>query len=328
MATLSQKINFIQKWFGQIHKSSDERNISVCCPFCDTYVLSKKKLTFRSEDGANHCWVCDWRSRTPHRAVLAAGLGPKAMQECNEVYGAVDATRLRTPIPAPDLSKVELPRGFTLFTKDSIRSQNAQYLFERLIAPKEEGGRGLTYSQVKRYRLGFTDVEGEYCGRVIFPSFDAEGKLNYYTARGFSGQFPKYINIKKEKNSIVFNEMDVDFSKDVLLVEGPFDLTSCTTLNAVPMLGSQLHEESLLFQRICEGSDSVTLMFDPDAVKKRARVASAFQMYGISVRVVDLPDGKDPCDLGEAAVKNLYLNGASAYDLKSRLGSIPNPKLL
>ena len=59
--------------------------------------------------------------------------------------------------------------------------------------------------------------------RVIIPSFDSEGFLNYFTARAIDESTRKYVNPKVKRTDIIFNELNVDWKKELVIVEGPFD---------------------------------------------------------------------------------------------------------
>ena len=129
--------------------------------------------------------------------------------------------------------------------------------------------------------------------RVIMPSFDAEGVLNFYTARATDNSFRKYMNCDAEKRSIVFNEIDIDWSQELTLVEGPFDLTKCDD-NATCLLGCSLSEDSLLFSRIYANRTPIVLALDVDMITRSwQRIARMLACYDIGVKIMTIEPFKD-----------------------------------
>ena len=59
-------------------------------------------------------------------------------------------------------------------------------------------------------------LEGEYRNRIVVPSFDDDGDVNYFVGRSFTGDSYKYKNPRASKN-IVFNELFVDWDSDLIL---------------------------------------------------------------------------------------------------------------
>ena len=87
---------------------------------------------------------------------------------------------------------------------------------------------------------------------MILPSFDCNGNLNYYTARSIDTDIKmKYMNSKVSKTEIIFNEINLNWQKEITLVEGPFDMVKCDD-NSTCLLGSHLPVNSLLFQKITQ----------------------------------------------------------------------------
>lgn len=153
--------------------------------------------------------------------------------------------------------------------------------------------RGLTERDMWYFKFGISS-SFEFKDRVIMPSFDSSGKLNYYTGRAIDpNAYRKYMNSDADKKQIIFNEINIDWKKEVTLVEGPFDLTKCDE-NAVPLLGSSLTDTSLLFQRIYENKTPVLLALDLDMEHKEwQRIAKMLNYYDIKVRIMDVRPFED-----------------------------------
>ena len=101
---------------------------------------------------------------------------------------------------------------------------------------------------------------------------------------------------------IIFNELNIDWDSDVILVEGVFDAIFAG--NAVALLGSTLREESRLFQHIIQNDSSVFIALDPDAEKKAMRIARTLLKYDVEVWKIDLPEGEDVSSIGKEALQN------------------------
>jgi DNA primase len=146
--------------------------------------------------------------------------------------------------------------------------------------------------------MGFCNY-GEYQNRIIIPSFDSSGHLNFFTARSYTEAWLKYKNPRISKD-IIFNDLNIDWSSSVTLVEGPFDAIKCA--NSIPLLGSSLRENSKLFQKICKYKPDIFLAMDQDAKSKQFTMAKKLKQYGIRVRIIDTYPHSD---IGEMSKKEI-----------------------
>ena len=128
---------------------------------------------------------------------------------------------------------LNLPDEFTSLCSDKVPA-TGQYAYNYLRK------RGLTDADIVRWKIGYC-FSGEYRNRVIIPSFDDDGDVNFFIARSYSGDSYKYKNPRASKN-IVFNELFIDWNEDLTIVEGVFD--AVVAGNAAPILGSTLQKIS------------------------------------------------------------------------------------
>lgn len=315
----SQKIDLLCKLLGT--PSVDRRGVNAqfWCPMCNDSDRKKRKLAVRIEDGVAHCWVCGWSARNV--AVLAKLLGASELvQPLVEAYGA-PAFKPEGADEADEKFKVTLPEDYQPITATATSRDPSREACVRYLAT-----RGVSLQAAQAFRLG-TSSSGAYRRRVVFPSFDELGELNYVTARSTSNEFkPKYLNTACDRKSIVFNEVDVDWKKELVVVEGPFDLLSCYNMNATAALGSWLDENYKLFERIVVNETPVVLAFDPDAIVKQEKVAAKLSSYNVSVRCVEWPPSSedvDPSSVGHAAFVKLVkeaLPYSSAKHYLAKLG--------
>ncbi len=125
--------------------------------------------------------------------------------------------------------------------------------------------RGIDDDKILKYKIGFCD-RGDYRGRVIIPSFDSDGTLNYFVGRSYlANSSSPYKNPAVEKNKIVFNEINLLFDRDMYIVEGVFDAFSCGS-NSVPLLGSSISDRLII--RLVDECPCVYVVTDPDTYKK------------------------------------------------------------
>ena len=68
------------------------------------------------------------------------------------------------------------------------------------------------------WKIGYCS-KGPYGGRLIIPSFNYEGNINYFIARSYERNILKYKNPPCSKNNIVFNHLYLDFKKPITIVE-------------------------------------------------------------------------------------------------------------
>ena len=150
--------------------------------------------------------------------------------------------------------------------------------------------RGLSKYDIIKWKIGYC-CAGKYSGRVIFPSFDAAGDLNYFVARSYDNNWKKYCNPSVSKD-IVFNHPYIDFDEDLVLVEGIFDAVKAGD-NSIPLLGSTLSERSKLFYEIIRNDTPVYLSLDSDAIKKTNKIIDLFLKYDVETYIINISPFKD-----------------------------------
>jgi len=184
---------------------------------------------------------------------------------------------------------LKLPEGFTKF-KDS----NPKFI-PHIEAYNYLKQRGITDEIIEKYKIGYT-VKGDFAYRIIVPSYDTEGRLNYFVARAWVPKKMKYKNPTAQKDEIIFNEGVIDWSKDIFLCEGVFD--SFFLDNPLVMLGKKLSK--LAFSTIYDKAQSnVIICTDGDAWDDGLRIyheLNGGRLYN-KIKIVKLPKDKDICDL-------------------------------
>lgn len=290
VVSLTDKVKFYESIFGRGRISSNGINFDVRCPICAPTDPTKKKLAIRTTDDANHCWTCGWKARS-----LSPLLRKYGSQEQLAAYREFTGDNPRPLVVESETQqKIQLPKDFRLLTLANDMDPDVKAIWRYVYS------RGLTDRDAWYFKFGVSD-ESRWKRRVIMPSFDADGNLNYFAARAVDkDKKPKYDNPEVDKNPIVFNEINIDWSKRLVLCEGPFDLVKCPE-NSTALLGSDLDERHEIFNKILLYNTPVALALDGDMWhKKMPKIVKKIQEYNIDVVVVDVRPWGDPGSMSKS----------------------------
>jgi DNA primase len=273
-----EKLSILKKVLGGYYHSGEE--VLFHCPKCKHH---KKKMSVNLELNAFKCWICDYSSRGIHRLIRRYG-DFKERREWEKIDDKID---LSSATALEDLFKTEEFEGETKDTismPDSFKSLTGLYSKPTAIYPKKYlKSRNVSNEDVLTWKIGYCDA-GEYSGRVIIPSFDADGDLNYFIARAYDGSWMKYKNPPASKD-VVFNELFVDWENDLVIVEGAFD--AIVAENSVPLLGSTLREDSKLFKKLVQHDTPIYMALDHDVQSKETRIIKKLLTYDFEVYRID-----------------------------------------
>lgn len=269
------KTSLLSSALGEYRRSGDE--LLFFCPFCQHH---KRKLSVNLKTNNYKCWVCDERGKNVRR-LLKTRLTHSQLYEWDKLNNVVDLTQLDDNIFQEQITTLEeviqLPEEFVSLANKNLPLSSkfaTRYLLDR----------GYTKEDIVMWKVGYCS-NGEYEGRVIVPSFNDNGDINYFVARSYTDKFPKYMNPKVSKD-IVFNELYLDWNKDIILVEGVFDAMKAK--NAIPLLGSTLNQKSNLFKKIVYYEPDVYIALDPDAEKKASQLIENLIQYDLNLYKIDV----------------------------------------
>ncbi len=140
-------------------------------------------------------------------------------------------------------------------------------------------------------------------GRLMFPIFDVRGNVIGFGGRVLDDSLPKYMNspetpaYNKGKNLYALNFAKNSDSSGLIIVEGYMDVISLHqsgVTNAVASLGTALTEsQGRLLKKY---ADEIIISYDADTAGTAAtlRGLELLNDIGCNVRVLTVPDGKDP----------------------------------
>ena len=290
-------VEIISEFLGEPKKVYENTSqVSWNCPVCDEGG-NKGNLEVNIEKSLFHCWSCgDYEGTHGSLGKLFDKFGNKKQKKLYQVL------KPETIVKRERKKKtLKLPDRFTQFKDSSkvypIRRQAMNYL----------NSRGITDDMIERYGIGFCD-NGDHAGRIVIPSYNKKGELNYYIARSWDPMSrAKYKNPEAEKDKIIFWENLIDWNKDIFLVEGAFD--GLFLDNVIPLLGKHMSE--LLFETIYMNAKSnVIICLDADAWQNAVKLyheLNGGELWG-RIKLVKLPDNKDIADLrGEIKDEYYYI---------------------
>lgn len=255
--------SLVDRIFTEVKNEGSEQ-IQVNCPRCQerddlaepdgkfNLEINLRKKKFR-------CWKCDEPFFSGDLKYLIRLFG-----STDDIHEYKEYEENNFDILADDEEKViienvELPHEFISFTSMDIKNPDHMEAYNYLVSYRK-----LDYKTIVKFRLGFC-IEGRYRKKIVIPSYDANGKLNYYASRSYDKYAKiKHDNLKSSKDAIIFNEGYVDWDSTLYLVEGPFDFLSFN-INTIPVLGKMLGEK--LFFKIKEKKPDIIVILDPDAWK-------------------------------------------------------------
>ena len=151
-------------------------------------------------------------------------------------------------------------------------------------------------------------------GRILFPISDERGDVVGFGGRVMPGaEGPKYLNTSTDaktydKSRVLYglyeHRKQIVKAGQAVVCEGYTDVIGCATAGielAVATCGTALTEDHVrLLKRF--SADRLVLAFDADAAGAAAatRVYAWERQFELEVLVADLPDGRDPGDLGRS----------------------------
>lgn len=293
-------VNILENFLGKPASHYEHKHqVQFDCPMCsaDKGMYEgdgKGNLAINYEKGVYKCWAC-WERNNMHGSLLYLIKKYGNKQHLKDYL--LIAPQLIKDGKKQDVKEIEidvkLPESFRAFSKATPyhTKYSEAYAYVK--------GRGLNNKILHKYNIGFT-CDGKHKNRIVIPSYDSNGELNYWVTRTFDkwGKI-KYLNPEtdveaKDKNHIIFNEGRVNWDSTIYLVEGAFD--HIVTPNSIPLLGKFISD--LLFHMLqTKAKGDVVIVLDGgEAERSDAKVLykklNTVNLYN-RIKVVYLKDGED-----------------------------------
>jgi hypothetical protein len=182
-----------------------------------------------------HCWSCGTGGNSIYTLLKKIGAPQSLFEEFNTVIKYTGPSNLQ--FANQEFSG--LPKEYVslegVMPKNNLPLRHAKAYLKK---------RGVTEDDIVKYSIGFCEY-GTYGGRVIFPSYDNNMRVNYFSARTIHEDVkPKYKNPPCPRGIVPF-EMYVNWGEPIILCEGPMDRIAIKR-NAVPCLDKELQEALMI----------------------------------------------------------------------------------
>ena len=298
-------VSLLETVLGRSKKTSGN-NVSFKCPLCNHY---KHKLEVDLSSQYWHCWVCNAKGRKLYTLFKKIGA------TITQIKDLAKQTDSYIPVKEEVKTHVSLPSEFQLIlngNKNNPEFRNALMYLKN---------RGITRHDIVRYGIGYCE-SGPYDKMIIIPSYDKDGKLNFFTGRSYykDSSF-KHKNPKVSKDIIGF-ELFINWDEPITIVEGAFDAIAVKR-NAIPLFGKIILDN--LKKKIIEKNvRDIYIALDTDAREKALDICQYFTDNGINVYLIELGE-KDPSDIGYVEMVNKkqatgFITGSSL--MLKKLGSM------
>jgi hypothetical protein len=291
----------LESVLGQGHSTS-KGNVAFHCPFCHHH---KRKLEVQLETNEKkenpwHCWTCPPTNNSKGKTIKSL---------LNKLEAPDDKIKELNLIIRPGKFKpiieqiIKLPDEFIPLYDTGSLDKSTKLAARRAI--KYIKDRGLTDVDILKYNIGFC-AEGKYHDRVIIPSYNENGALNYFIARDYSDTLGrKYDNPTVPVKDIIGMELYVNWEAPIVLVEGMFDFLTIKR-NCIPLFGKVIHD-ILMKKLVSSDVEKIYIALDKDAIKDALKHCETLMSYGKEVYLVELED-KDANIIGFENFLNIIEN--------------------
>lgn len=301
--------NLLSTFLGEPKSDDSNPQTQFCCPCCAErkFVKSDGKFNLECniEKGVYQCWVCgDTDGMRGKISQLIKKYGNEdILREYYNIIKGVKDSNLYALLGSNKFEdefidncvEVKLPYGFKRIKKDDVKSHEAyEYLKKR----------GLNEYFINTYNIGYIgeNVKNKIMqNRIIIPSYNQYGELNYWVGRDYRGDSQlRYKNPKIEKKNFIFNEKLINWYDNVTLVEGVFD--HMVVPNSIPLLGKTLNNDFVLYNTLLKYAKANINIFLDDDASSNAYKLYKFLDNGVlkdRIRLIIPPKGYDASKIYE-----------------------------
>lgn len=251
----------------------------------------KPKLQINIQTQKWHCWISNQGGHKLFQLFRKLNANKEQYDELKDIVG--ESKSLSSFNSKVKKKTLHLPKEFHPLWNggDSIIKRHAlSYIAKR----------GMSMADIIRYNIGYCS-EGLYANRIIVPSYDCDGNINYFVGRDIYSGGMKYKNPPISKDVIGF-DLFINWDEPIVLCEGVFDAMAIKR-NAIPLFGKTIPNK--LMKKIYEKqTKTIYILLDSDAIKDAIKLTDKLMKNGINVYFVKIKD-EDPSDMGFKKVINL-----------------------
>lgn len=281
--------DIIENIFDDVRGLRKDDQLKVCCPRCQErdgllYPDGKYNLEINTKLNVFHCWKCEDPKFTGTIGKLIRLYGNnydyKLYKSYSKIYYNNTSYYFNNNENDEDVYfyDIKLPLEFISFKDINMNNLEHIKMYNYWVLDRK-----LPIELAYDYDVGFC-VEGDYANRIVIPSYDQFGDLNYFITRLIfeSKTEPKYKNPDLNKKKIIFNENRINWDSTVYMVEGAFDMFSLPD-NCLVLLGKELYDK--IFKKIKEKKPNIVIVLDPDAIKKSINIyRDLLSTYGYNIK--------------------------------------------
>lgn len=301
--------NILTSILGDSKQGVYDKNITQYqfnCPYCADEkggVDGKFNLEISFALGKFHCWSCG--NAGPISKLIKSKGGKALLDEYINIINDIKETQYFNL----DLFKdngdfftekiLHLPKTFK---KIDISKCKSKALLDFL------NKRKITQNIIDYYNIGRTTWDEEdwtWRDRIVFPSYNIMGDLNYFIGRTFkdNDKRGKYKNCDADKYQILLHEDKIQWDADIYLVEGAIDCIYYP--NSISLMGKSLSTKSIVYSKLKEKANAnIIIVLDGDTtideVKRIYRILDRGRLRG-RIKYIELGTDILPWkDFGEA----------------------------
>jgi len=245
------------------------------CPECAEENGGKPDGKFNMETnlaaGVCHCWRCNYAG--PISRLVKDYGGTELLKDYYAAVKDIRESRYYNIGLFKDLADnaylndyIKLPETFTKIDLKTCKKRKLVDYLEK---------RKITQDIIDLHNIGYTTWDEEKWqlrDRIIIPSYDSAGDLNYWVGRDFTGnpKKMKYWNSKNDKNEIVFQESLIQWDATIYLCEGALD--AMYFANNAALLGKSLTKKTKLYQELYDRARAnIVICLDGDTELKETK---------------------------------------------------------
>lgn len=286
---VSKLIDLLESFLGEPRKHyKRKKQISFDCPNCSASkgveYDKKGNLEISYKDGVYNCWACGEVDDTKGR--LSFLFKKYSDKKTLAKFYKLNLKFIEQKTVEEKKDILKLPDEY-IPLDGKINNPRFNVAFDYLYS------RGLNDNHIKKFKIGFC-LDGKYQNRVVIPSYDAENKLNFFVTRSISSKTTKYkyLNPSVEKQTLIFNEVLINWNKPIFLVEGVFD--HIVIPNSIPLLGKKMSEK-LFNELYFKSNNFIIIALDPDAWDDTVGIYNKLDSGRLYKKVLtlELPKGID-----------------------------------
>jgi|TARA_R110000851_G_scaffold188112_1_gene338071 DNA primase len=288
-------LDILDEILGERQKSNEgKQQVSYDCPVCSEDIKGLNKGDGKGNFEVNYrlgvykCWACSETHGT--HGSLRKLMNIYATKRIKDRYfSLVDGSDFEYSEANVVNEKIGLPKEY--LSLNNITKED----YQTIKVMRYLKSRAITKEIISQNRIGFCQ-SGKYSGRVIIPSYDKYGELNYFISRSYVNHRMKYLNPITSKEDIIFNEDKIDWNKNLFLVEGVFD--SLFIPNSIPMLGKVMSDKlwEVIYKKLTK---KLFIVLDSDAWNDAIKLYKKLDGGKLKEKVflTKVPDNTDVADI-------------------------------